>query len=105
MASGTNTFLIKEAISWFDYPLTLCRYVLISKSVLFLQSDNSLLLPITDCRLRSSGFTSSEFESNVDDMWDNFWFPVSVEPILHFSENAGIYIYTCKIRFPRWRKE
>ena len=102
MASGTNTFLIKEAISWFDYPLTLCRYVLISKSVLFLQSDNSLLLPITDCRLRSSGFTSSEFKSNVDDMWDNFWFPVSV-PILHFSENAGIY--TCKIRFPRWRKE
>ena len=46
--SQEQTFLIKEDISWFDDAQTLCRYVLIKKSVLFLQSGNSLLLPITD---------------------------------------------------------
>ena len=46
--SQEQTFLIKEDISWFDDAQTLCRYVLIIKSVLFLQSGNSLLLPITD---------------------------------------------------------
>ena len=43
-----QTFLIKEDISWFDDAKNLCRYVLITNSVLFLQSGNSLLLPITD---------------------------------------------------------